>query len=100
MYQKNYFAGQDYCDESEFDSIEKNLLEGLDMFENIFGFKSLSFTSQGGFWGDHILPTLANHGVIFIGGRQFHPNLFSKHKILKYSYWFLQIVQNILTLAP
>jgi len=52
------------------------------MFKNIFIFKSLSFTAQGGFWGDHILNTLANEGVILIGGRQFYPIIGGKHKFV------------------
>ena len=86
-YEKNYFAGQDYSDESEFYSIEKITFEGLKMFEQIFGFKSLSFTSQGGFWGDHILETLTSQGVILIGGRQFHPVLGGKHKFINNKFW-------------
>jgi hypothetical protein len=86
-YEKNYFAGQDYSDESEFDEIEKINLDGLNSFENIFGFKSLSFTPQGSFWGDHILKTLVSKGVILIGGRQFHPVQGGKHKFINNKVW-------------
>lgn len=87
QYLKNYFAGQDYLDPSEFENLESIHKEGLEMFENIFGFKSLSFTSQGGFWGDHILKTLHDKGVILIGGRQFHPVPNGKHKFINHKKW-------------
>ena len=78
-YIKNYFAGQDYSDESEFDSIEKITEEGLILFKSIFGFKSLTFTVQGGFWGDHILKILAKNGVLLASGQQASPDLKGLH---------------------
>jgi hypothetical protein len=80
QYNKNYFAGHDYDDSNEFDDLECINAEGLDMFEDIFGYKSLSFVAQGSFWGDHILRTLEGKGVILIGGRQFHPFPGTIHK--------------------
>lgn len=86
-FEKNYFAGQDYSDEREFEAIEQITAEGLDMFEDLFGFKSLSFTPQGSFWGDHILKTLVSKGVVLIGGRQFHPIPGKKHKFINNKIW-------------
>jgi len=86
-FKKNYFAGQDYSDETEFSDIEKITDEGLDIFENIFGFKSLSFTPQGSFWGDHILKTIVDKGVTLIGGSQYHPVPNEKHKFINNKIW-------------
>ena len=85
-YLNNYFAGQDYSDESELEAIEKITKDGLQMFEDIFGFKSLSFTPQGGFWGDHILKTLSEKGVVLACGQQASPNGKESHKIVN-KFW-------------
>ncbi len=86
-FSKNYFAGQDYSDSSEFEDLESIIEDGLDLFVQIFGFKSISFTPQGSFWGDHILKTLHDKGVILIGGRQFHPMPNGKHKFINNKKW-------------
>ncbi|WP_367392683.1 hypothetical protein [Lewinella sp. LCG006] len=85
-YAKNYFAGQDYSSVDEFSEIESIHADGLKLFEEIFGYKSLSFTSQGSFWGDHLLETFSKNGVRLIGGRQFHPVIGSQHKFVN-RYW-------------
>jgi hypothetical protein len=86
-YTKNYFAGQDYSDLTDIEEIEKITSEGLQIFEDLFGFKSLSFTPQGSFWGDHLLKPLYEGGVLLIGGRQFHPIINGKHKFINNNYW-------------
>jgi hypothetical protein len=81
-FDKNYFAGQDYSDETEFEVIEKIIVEGLKIFEEIFGFNSITFTPQGGFWGDHIFKTLDSNGVKLVCGQRQEPNLNGKHKTI------------------
>jgi hypothetical protein len=85
-YIKNYFAGQDYSDESEHTELETINAEALDLFEQIFGFKSISFVAQGGVWGDHLLKTLFDKGVRLIGGQQLYPNGEAKHKTVN-KFW-------------
>jgi hypothetical protein len=85
-YVKNYFAGQDYTNKTEFKAIEDIIGDGLKMFEDIFGFKSLTFTPQGSFWGDHIFETLANNGVKLVCGQRKEPDLNGKHKIIN-NFW-------------
>lgn len=85
-YSKNYFAGQDFCSDQEFNDIERINKEGLELFEKIFGFKSETFTAQGGYWGDHLLETLKQGGVKLIGGRQFHYISNGNHKFIN-KYW-------------
>jgi hypothetical protein len=72
-YVKNYFAGQDYTHKTEFKAIEDITEDGLKMFEDIFGFKSLTFMAQGSVWGDHILSMLKEEGVQLISGQQTMP---------------------------
>lgn len=74
VYPLNYFAAFDYSKIDELNSINNDLKEGLNYFENIFGFKSLTFVAQGSKWGDGILETLANHDVKLIPGQQVHPD--------------------------
>jgi hypothetical protein len=85
-YKKNYFAGQDYSDETEFNSIEEIIVDGLKMFETIFGFKSITFTPQGGFWGDHLLKILTENGVILACGQQELPIEQGLHKTVN-KFW-------------
>ncbi len=81
-YKKNYFAGQDYSSELEFDSIEKILDDGLKIFEQLFGFKSISFTPQGSYWGAHIFDVLFKNQVKLICGQRQEPTINGKHKII------------------
>jgi hypothetical protein len=85
-YQKNYFAGQDYSDEREFQFIEENISDGFKLFEQIFGMKSKTFTPQGGFFGDHILKLLSENDINLIPGKQFHPQSNGTHKLINH-YW-------------
>jgi hypothetical protein len=81
-YPKNYFAGQDFSDDSELSQLDQIHTSGLKLFEEIFGFKSQTFTAQGGFWGDQLLNVLNENGIKLIGGRQFQPIGDGKHKFI------------------
>jgi len=85
-YPQNYFAGQDYSGESEHSELEAINAEGLELFEQIFGFKSISFVAQGGVWGDHLLNMLYDEGVRLIGGQQLQPNVQAGHKTVN-KFW-------------
>lgn len=85
-YLNNYFAGQDYSDATEFEALEKITAQGLKMFEDIFGFKSVSFTPQGGYWGSNIFESLAKNGVQLVCGQRQEPDLKGKHKIVNH-FW-------------
>lgn len=73
-YKKNYFAAFDYDSEDELYDINIILKDGLKLFEELFGYKSISFTAQGSVWGDGILETLDSCGIKLIGGQQLYPN--------------------------
>lgn len=83
-YPKNYFAGQDYSDEEEWPVLEQTTDEGLRIFKEIFGYKSLSFMAQGSIWGDHLLESLHHQGVKLISGQQTRPlkNANKKYEVI------------------
>ena len=81
-YKASYFQGFDYFSEEEFKEIEEIHKDGLNIFTAIFGFNSVSFTAQGGVWGDHILKMLSEENIKMIGGQQQIPNLNGGHKIV------------------
>jgi hypothetical protein len=85
-YLKNYFAGQDYTDETEFEDLARITSDGLKIFEDIFGFKSLTFTPQGSYWGSYIFECLANMDVKLICGQRQEPDLQGKHKVIN-NFW-------------
>lgn len=85
-YNKDYFKGFDYDSDFEHKSIEYILLDGLNLFNSIFGFKSLTITAQGSVWGDHILSMLNDNGVKLIGGHQLVPNFGNSYKV-KNRFW-------------
>jgi hypothetical protein len=82
-----YMAALEYNNESEKRIIENITLEGLDLFEKIFGFKSLSFVATAGIRGDHLDKTLFDNGVLYHqGGQQLIPTGNGNYKI-KNRFW-------------
>lgn len=86
-YCKDYFKGFDFSSASEHKEIEEIHRNGLKMFKEIFGMNSITFTAQGGVWGDHILKILYEEGVVLIGGRQFHPTPGGNYKFINNKVW-------------
>lgn len=72
-YPLNYFTAFDYSNKEELVQIIENLKSGLQYFEKIFGYRSLTFVAQGSVWGDGILDTLNDFDVKLIPGQQVHP---------------------------
>lgn len=58
-----YRASFQYETEEEKQEIERDTKLGLEMFEEVFGFKSLSFCASQSIYGDHINPILFDQGV-------------------------------------
>lgn len=83
----NLMAAYDYDTNEELEYIRKSIVLGLEQFEEIFGFKSLSITFRGSFWGYDILKRLNEKGIILIGIRQFHPISNGKHKFINNKKW-------------
>jgi hypothetical protein len=71
--QSSYFKGFTFDSNEEFKEIENIHRDGLKIFKTIFEMPSLTFTAQGGVWGDHILPMLNEEGVKLISGQQSIP---------------------------
>lgn len=85
-YLPDYFKGFDYITGAEHTEIESIHRDGLQLFKEIFGFPSISFTAQGSVWGDHLLEMLAEQDVKFIGGQQQNPDLQGGYKTVN-KYW-------------
>jgi hypothetical protein len=71
----NYMAAFEYFDAAQQLQIEEITKNGLQIFEQLFGFKSKSFIASCGIQGTHIDPILAAQGVEFNqNGHQFRPD--------------------------
>lgn len=81
-YINDYFKGFAFSGLAEYEEIERVTNDGLDLFEKIFGFKSISFVAQGSVFGDHLLKTLHDQGVNFVIGQQQLPNLDGSYKTI------------------
>lgn len=85
-YPKDYFKGFGYSDSSEHAELEAIHRDGLKIFEEIFGFPSISFVAQGTVFGDHLLEMLSEQGVKLVGGQQQMPNSSNGYKTVD-KYW-------------
>lgn len=67
---KSFLPAFDFVTEKE--EIETNLIaeDGLRLFEEIFGFKSLSFIAPNYIWGKSLEKTISDNGVLYIQGQQ------------------------------
>jgi hypothetical protein len=71
---QNYMAGFEIISDEHKSEILDITAEGLDVFEQIFNFKSKCFTPQSLIWGDFMLPLLEEKGIEYIqGAQQFIP---------------------------
>ena len=83
-FRRNYFAAFDSYNSLEIKMINNILREGLDIFEDLFGYRSFSFAAQGSIWSDEILETLWDSGVKLIGGQQLVPYPDDKYKLVNH----------------
>lgn len=73
--QKDYTAAFDFVSQEEMNSLVPIIEEGLELFEETFGFKSKSFVAPGAIRADYLDPFLSKHGVLYHQcGQQFEPN--------------------------
>ncbi len=73
--QKDYTAAYDYVTEEEKLSLLPILKEGMELFEQTFGFKSKSFVAPSSIRGDYIDKLLFEGGVLYHQcGQQYEPN--------------------------
>lgn len=84
---KSYLAALDFDNINELDYHKQILENGLDIFEQIFGYRSSSFIAPNYIWHTDLEPFLASKGIKFIQGirNQTHPtgnkNLIKRHCI-------------------
>jgi len=85
-YPLNYLAAFDYSDTDEVWMYKKIITDGLGHFEELFGFKSISFVAPCSIWGDGINETLSNFKVKLQVGQQNLPGNSKRNKIIN-RYW-------------
>lgn len=71
----NFLAALEYHNEEEKKTIENQTEQGLESFNELFGFYSKSFCPSQSIYGEHIYPILKSKGIITLqAGQQFVPN--------------------------
>jgi len=65
---RSYLAAFDFDNESELEDHKKIIVEGLDIFQKIFGYKSQTFIASNYIWQSELEETLAENGVNYIQG--------------------------------
>lgn len=79
----NYMAGFESLDSDHENEINAITVEGINLFEEIFGYKSKSFVAQSLIWGNHLLPVLKKNNIEYIqGAQQFIPQGQGKLKVI------------------
>ncbi|WP_415988078.1 hypothetical protein [Butyricimonas virosa] len=74
VYPLNYFAAFDYDNEEHKKELNSIVKDGLEQFEKLFGFRSVSFVPCCGICGNELSEELAKRGVDFLQcGQQFLP---------------------------
>jgi len=72
----DYMAGFEYEDDEHIKEIEEITIEGLNIFEDKFGFRSKSFAASSSIRGEHLDKVLSENGVLYHQlGQQFIPQL-------------------------
>jgi hypothetical protein len=84
-----YMESLDFFDEKEKEEIKSITIDGLNQFEQIFGYKSKSFIASCYTWSSSIEPILLNNGVLYIQGianqiepvinRGVHSHIYKRH---------------------
>lgn len=86
---KGFMRALDFETREQLEILEKNLLEGLELFKNIFGYASGSFIAPSYVWNGQIEEKLAGKGVKYLQGisYQYIPEIGreSLHKRLHYT---------------
>jgi hypothetical protein len=71
----NFLAAFEYQTDHEKQIIEQQTQEGLEEFNNLFGFYSKSFCPSQSIYGPHVFPVLKNYGIKSIqAGQQLVPD--------------------------
>ena len=70
-YPKSVQASFDYDDESELDFMKESVIDGLKIFEELFGYKSKSFIPNNYTWPSLLDKTLTENGVEIMQGMKY-----------------------------
>jgi len=86
-YPKSIQASFDYSNKSELDFMKESLVDGLAVFERIFGYRSESFIPNNYIWPSELNQTLIENGVHYMQGMKYQllpkPNETVKRKKLR-----------------
>jgi hypothetical protein len=87
----DYLESWDYFSEEGKANLTQIVTEGLDIFERLFGYRSLSFIANCYIWDEEIERVLNNLGVRYIQGIpfQFMPRLDGEKHTLKKKYHYI-----------
>ena len=69
--ERNYMAAFEHTSEEHKEEIKQTAIEGLTIFEQLFGFKSISFMPSQSKQFEELNETLINQGVLFNQGGQY-----------------------------
>jgi len=61
----------DYSEDEEIGQHHENIVSGLDLFEKVFGYRSLSFIANNFIWSEELNRTLADCGVRYLQGMKY-----------------------------
>lgn len=70
-YPKSIQASFDYNDHSELDFMKGSLIDGLAIFEKLFGYRSESFIPNNYIWASELDKTLIDNGVQYLQGMKY-----------------------------
>jgi hypothetical protein len=73
QYPLGYMAAFNWSKKNEIDLQKEIIADGINQFQKLFGFPSLSFVASQSIWSDEINPTLAENGVRMQVGQQLCP---------------------------
>ncbi len=76
-------AGCNYSNLQELDFVKNAILDGLEIFEQLFGFKSKSFIANNFIWDENVEGILSLGGVKYIQGQSFQLYPFYKRELIK-----------------
>jgi hypothetical protein len=83
-----YMSAFDYSDFAERDLAHASARIGLQLFEDLFGYKSISFMPSQSVMGDDLFETLRSNGVdLSKAGARIPPTMINQHKKVKHDYW-------------
>jgi len=91
----NFLGAFEYHSEEDKKIIETQTEQGLDLFNELFGFYSKSFCPSQSIYGEHIYPILKSKGIITIqAGQQFVPNNLQLSKVD--NFWGTRTKENLI----